>query len=478
MVGFIFGLAKISPGNQKEISEKLMKMSVAGTFYPKEKEILETKLDGLLNAAEKKTLTDPIRVLVAPHAGLDYSGGVAGAGFKQIAGANINKVFILASSHYHAFKHLAVVTSGQWETPLGNVEIDGQTAKNIISPDGQIKEDPKLFDKEHPIEIQVVWIKKALPEAKIVPILIGQTTPEALTALAYRIAQNMDEKTLLVVSTDLSHYPDYETAQEIDSQTIQKIISGDLTGLGQKTPEVETTACGADALRVAQKVSDLMDWEKPILIQYQNSGDMTADKSRVVGYAALVTTGINTILSIPELSGPTRIEALDIAKKTLTEFVTGKKTIQTGEVQNPILNEPLGAFVTLKKDGQLRGCIGEFEPTKPLFQVIQEKTIAAASTDPRFKPVTASELSDIAIEISVMTPRQKISDWQQIKLGTDGVVLVMGDKMGTFLPQVATENKWGLEEFLSQLCSQKVGLPADCYLDPTTQLYTFQAQVF
>jgi len=170
-------------------------------------------------------------------------------------------------------------------------------------------------------------------------------------------------------------------------------------------------------------------------------------------------------------------EALKIGRKTLEEFLTHQKIPQI-KPKNQSLFQPLGAFVTLRNKGQLRGCIGEFEPTEPLYQVIQKMAIAAATKDRRFSPVEASELKDIKIEISVMTPKKKIDNWRKIKLGKHGVVVQKGFNTGTFLPQVAEETGWNLEEFLSHLCLEKAGLPSDCYKDPSTNIYVFEAQVF
>lgn len=170
-------------------------------------------------------------------------------------------------------------------------------------------------------------------------------------------------------------------------------------------------------------------------------------------------------------------EALAIARKTLEKYLTAGK-IPSFSPTNQSLRQLLGAFVTLREHGELRGCIGLFEPQKPLFQVIREMAIAAATQDFRFPPVTAEELKNINLEISVMTPKRKINDWQKIKLGIQGVVVEKNGCAGTFLPQVATETGWDLEEFLSQLCEQKAGLPPEAYKDPAANLFVFEAQIF
>jgi len=168
-------------------------------------------------------------------------------------------------------------------------------------------------------------------------------------------------------------------------------------------------------------------------------------------------------------------EALDIARKTLEAYFAGQSFQPS--VRSSSLKKKMGAFVTLKKEGQLRGCIGQFAPPYPLWQTIQKMTLAAAFQDPRFPPLQPTELEQVTIEISVMTPRKPIRHWQEIRLGEDGVVIEKDGREGVFLPQVAQETGWSLEEFLSQLCWQKAGLPPDCYRHPETKIYTFQVQI-
>jgi AmmeMemoRadiSam system protein A len=168
---------------------------------------------------------------------------------------------------------------------------------------------------------------------------------------------------------------------------------------------------------------------------------------------------------------------LNIARQTLESYLRDKKKPEI-KVKDSALEEKLGAFVTLRKNGQLKGCLGEFESEKPLYQVIQDKVIAAAVNDPRFKPLTYQEIKNVRIEISVLSPRQKIYDWQQIELGKHGVVIKRDLRSGTFLPQVAQESGWDLETFLANLCWHKAGLPPDYYKESEAEIYTFTAQVF
>jgi len=181
--------------------------------------------------------------------------------------------------------------------------------------------------------------------------------------------------------------------------------------------------------------------------------------------------------AISELNQSEQKRLLEIARQAVETYVKEGKTIKIQE-NDPILNKLRGAFVTLKKNGELRGCIGIFEPSIPLYRVVIEMGISAAVNDSRFTPVTKSELDKLEYEISVLSPLRKVDSWKDIEIGKHGVEIVRGLRKGVFLPQVATENDWDLDTFMSTLCTQKAGLPADCWKDSRTEIYVFTAQVF
>lgn len=467
-------------------SQKIVrKAAVAGSFYPADPKELETKVTSLISYGEPIEVKGKLRILIVPHAGIDFSGGVAGWGFKQIEGKDYQQIILLGASHKAFFDHAAVYSSGSWETPLGKVEIDEDLAKAILDKDKKIISDSKVHKEEHSLEIELIFLQKALSNFKIIPILVSQPQDELIDSLAQQISSVFDEKTLLIISSDLSHYPSWEIANLVDSQTIEAILTGKKENL-EKTvlnieskhyPNLETAACGYQPLRLALKIAEILNLKDSKKIRYENSADTSGDKSRVVGYGALGFWSEKINSTVSQLDNYAKEEALKIAKDTLVEYLNNKKTPLV-KPENEVLSQPLGAFVTLKKKGELRGCIGEFEPKEPLYQVIQEMTIASATKDTRFPPVEPSELSSIKIEISVLSPKKRIGNWQEIKIGKQGVVIQKDSRSGTFLPQVATETGWSLEEFLTQLCSQKAGLSSNCYKDLDTQIYVFEAQVF
>ncbi len=333
--------------------------------------------------------------------------------------------------------------------------------------------------QEHSLEVQLPFLQRTLKDFKIVPIIIGNQ-PGATDILINALKDLIDDNTLIIASSDLSHYPRYEDAKYSDNKVIEAILTGKRENLRktiadlekENIPNLQTCACGHDAIEV---VMGLMDGKSAELLKYANSGDVNiGDKSQVVGYAAIAFSGNK---ADEELGLVEQKKLLEIARQAVETYV---KTGKTLEIKNdlPDLEKYLGAFVTLKKHGELRGCIGLFEPNIPLYRVVVEMAIAAATEDSRFSSVAMDELDDLEYEISVLSPLKKVDFWKDVEIGKHGVEIIKGSRGGVFLPQVATENNWDRETFLSILCTQKAGLPADCYKDPETEIYVFMAQVF
>lgn len=451
------------------------KASIAGTFYPENKVELENELEGFLSKAEK-IISEKVRIIILPHAGIDYSGQVVAWGIKQIEGEDFDKVILLGASHQYYFQGAEIWSGGNWQTPLGEIEIDYELAGKIGNGE-EIFWGENYHDKEHSLEVELPFLQKKLENFKIVPIILGQVSEDLIDKLAEQIFKNLDEKTLLVISTDLSHYPNYEEAKKEDRKTIEAILSGSDFYFKERLMEkvdFDTFACGEKAIRVGMKVAEKLgiSWDE---IFYQNSGDVTKEKDRVVGYASLVVAKKKEFdFREMEKDEDFKKEALTIARNSLVAWVENRNMLDLKEIGNKYLFEKLGAFVTLKKEGQLRGCIGSFEPNVPLYQVIKEMAKAASTEDTRFSPVKKEELNLIKLEISVMTPRHRIEEWKDIKLGEQGVVIKKGNRSGTFLPQVARETGWSLEEFLGHLCKDKAGLDSNCYLDKETEIWVYE----
>jgi len=478
--------------------------AVAGQFYPQREKDLRVMADKFLSVAKQEIEkeNDPFPILIVPHAGWEYSGQTAAFGFAQIEDNDFKKVVLIGPSHQAFFEGAAIDDSDFWQTPLGKVAVDKALINKILAPEEKIIVNRGVHDNEHCLEVELPFLQMVLSDFKIVPILIGQASESTLELLAKVLAANFDEKTLLVVSSDLSHYPDSKTAKVVDQQTVEAILSGSkdrlvevLKKLTDEYPQVDTFACGSEAIKVGLAVAESLSMGKGRLFSKTNSGTVSGQEDRVVGYAAMGFLGklnppalhhngtgpaggqSSKFKAEEELDGDQQKTLLEIARQALENYFKTEK-VSDIKVNDELLKQERGVFVTLKKDGQLRGCIGQFVPQKPLYQLVQDMAVSAAAYDHRFSPLQYHELGNIKIEISVLSPMEKISFWQNVELGKYGVYLKYGDRSATFLPQVAAETGWSREEFLSQLCAQKMGLSENCYQDPQAELFVYTAQVF
>lgn len=471
---------------EKKMKPKIVrKPAVAGMFYPAEAGTLNNQIEGFFQKVPERKEEDRLRILIVPHAGYDYSGQVAAFGFKQLVGKNYSTVILLGGSHSAYFEGVAIDENDAWETPLGQVVIDREKAKKLVEGVEGVSFSSAAHSQEHSLEVELPFLQKALKDFKLVPLLLGETDETLLENLAEALAKKMTENILFVISTDLSHYPPYEVAREVDQATIDLILSGN-PGNFEKTistqmkkgyPNLATCACGEKAVRVGMKLAQKLRKGEWKLLKYANSGDVTGDKGRVVGYASIGFYESIEVAEGTKLGEEAQKELLKIARKTLESYLGSRKTPEF-KVIEPKLLEHRGAFVTLRKNGQLRGCIGEFETKEPLWKVVQRMAIDAATRDPRFSPVRINELTEIKIEISVLSPLMKIDNPDKIELGVHGVMIKKGLRRGVFLPKVATETGWDKETFMGQLCSQKAGLSWDCWKKKDIEIFVFTALVF
>lgn len=471
---------------------KIRQPAVAGSFYPGKAKDLQAKIEYYLDKAKNVTINGSIKAVLAPHAGYDYSGQVAAASFKQLQGQKYGTIVLLCNAHAEYFSGIAIDDVDYWQTPLGSVALDHNLAEKLVKENKNINYNNRAHLSDHSLEVQIPWLQTVLDkDFKIVPILFGSTNKEMYKELAESLLKNMGANDLVVVSTDLSHYPPYEQAQKIDNQTLELIKAGNIQDLETHINKVlasgiegeETLCCGIDGVKTLMLMSKEKNWQKSDILSYANSGDTAiGDKKRVVGYGAMLWSSTNRDNIMTEekqkLNIDQQTKLLAIARKSVEAKVRGEK-IPKFEIEDERLERHEGAFVTLHKKGKLRGCIGQIVPSEQsLWQVISEMAVAACSEDHRFLPVRPAELSEIDYEISVLSVPERISNWQDMELGKHGVIVRKGARTGVFLPQVATETGWSKEEFLSQLCTQKAGLPADCYKNNDVELLVFSAQVF
>jgi len=463
----------------------------AGLFYPKEKNELERQILNYLNNAEKKQerIKQHIFGLISPHAGYEYSGGVAAYGFSQIKGRSYKTVIIIGTSHRIPFRGISIYPEGLWKTPLGNIPVDGEISKVLMKECPQLKTYKMPFFNEHSIEVQLPFLQMVLKEFKIIPLLTGGMDKKDYNDYVdafIRLMKKYPKNFLILASTDMSHYHDYHRAKSIDALTLRHMENMDVDGLIGDLEGEKCELCGPHGAIMLIMMAKRLNGSVKIL-QYANSGDVWGDKSRVVGYSSLAFFYKDSEKSSdPQKAGKidttkgelTKNEQkllLNIARKTLEEYVTREK-IPDFDIKDKKLMEKRGVFVTLKKKGELRGCIGYIEPVLPLYKAVIDMTIAASTRDMRFLPVHRGELDDIKIEISVLSPLKRINNIGEIEIGRHGLLIKKGNYSGLLLPQVALEYGWDREEFLKQTCI-KAGIYRNAWKDKQTEIYIFSAQI-
>jgi len=456
-------------------AQGIRKPVCAGSWYDNKPEALSRQLDRYLLQAETNAPTEGIVGLVAPHAGYVYSGQIAAHAYRLVQGKDYDTVIIIGPAHRYGFRGCSIYPKGGYETPLGVAEIDETLASEISKASG-FKFIPKAHAEEHSVEMQVPFVQKVLPEAKIVPIVMGTPSKKTIHSLAAAFSKTLSgKKVLIVASTDLSHFFPKGKANTVDTETLALIESMDTDTIIKKMGQRENIMCGGGPVAAVLLYAKQMGSPKVETLKYADSSQVGGDESRVVGYmAAAVYAGGSAAPSF-SLSPDEKTSLLQIARETLERYVRNNEVYRP-ETDNPKFLSKRGAFVTLKKKGELRGCIGFIEPVLPLHQTLVQATIYAASKDARFPPVSSSELKDIDLEISVLTPLKKIDDPRKVEVGKHGLIISKGNRRGLLLPQVPVENRWSRETFLQQTC-QKAGLPRDAWRSGA-EVYTFEAIVF
>jgi len=478
-------------------SQNIRKPVMAGQFYPNNKQELNAILSLYLMQAKIARRDNNPRIIIAPHAGYQFSGPVAAFAFKGLQNSGYKRAILIGRSHQEYFAGIAVDDNEAWATPLTSTPVDKDFIARLQKTDSEIVFNSFVHQNEHCLEVELPFLQIVLGnDIKIVPLLFGDNNATTIAGLVESLAKIIDEKTVVVISSDLSHYPTYSQANKVDKETIETILRLDEATLDQRNRQAEegawlgvaTLACGAPAVDAAILLAKQMGLS-PILLKYANSGDAALEtKDRVVGYAAISFYGVGGRSEAPSpkegASLPPKLlakeeqgVALRIARQTLEAAFT-KKADQLPTGLAEIFQEKRGVFVTLKKQGELKGCIGNFTSDIGLAQNIQIMAKEAAFNDPRFLPLEKSELKDVAIEISVLSPMQKIDNPDLIEVGKHGVYVKKGSHSGVYLPQVAIELGWNKEQFLNSLCAEKAGLSAACWRDGTAEFYIFTAQVF
>jgi MEMO1 family protein len=494
--------AQAAAGAKKSF-EKIRGPAVAGLFYPKAQSDLTKQIDEYLAEAKSQPIKN-LRALICPHAGYEFSGRIAASAYKQLIGRDFDTVIVLGPSHYALFQGAALSVSDAYETPLGLIPISAKSAELAkfkpfaVNPPCEVRrpdfwrQSPKQLPAfgedrpdtwEHSLEVQMPFLQRTLKKFSILPVVYGEVDPEAAAKVLVKF---IDDRTLVVVSSDLSHYHPYDDAKKLDTSCVNSICALNTEWMMQQE------ACGKGPILTLIEIARQKGW-KAKLLDYRNSGDTSGNKDAVVGYAAIAfyepETKETASAEKPRQAGEREFTAtqrkllLELARKTVTQVVNGEKMPEAdaaGLAEN--LRSSRACFVTLTKNNELRGCIGSIFPEEPLYQAVPSRARAAALEDPRFPPVRSEELKDIQIEISVLTiPRRldfKSPDdlVQKLRPGIDGVVLIMGRRQSTYLPQVWEQipNKI---DFLNHL-AQKAGLSATAWRDDGTSVLIYQVEAF
>jgi AmmeMemoRadiSam system protein B/AmmeMemoRadiSam system protein A len=463
--------------------------AVAGTFYPADRSELEKTVDGLLAGAQVAPVQGQLRAIISPHAGYPYSGAVAAHAYALVKGQRFRRVVVISPSHYESFDFASIYDGDAYATPLGKVAVDKSFAAKLAGASPLLKlssrgHTPSGDRREHALEVQLPFLQRALGDFQLVPIVMGEQSYEVSRALGVALAKLISgPDTLIVASSDLSHFHKYEEATALDRKPLRAVQAWDYFSLSRNLAAGVWEACGGGPIVAAMIAAERLGATEAALLKYANTGDVTGDHSRVVGYAAAA------LIQPAAAHGSAKIADYSLSKRDQAELLKiVRQSVETAVRQHTLL-EPVapsksdfllderGAFVTLTKRGEVRGCIGYVSALKPLYMTVRDVATFAAMRDPRFPPVAPAELSALEYEISVLSPLRRVTDSKQIQIGRHGLLIKKGNREGVLLPQVPVEQGWNRQTFLEQVCL-KAGLPPNAWKDEDTDLFMFTALVF
>jgi hypothetical protein len=540
MIGLLLAIAAISlvviaatiaDKTAPKTEVRVRPAAVAGTWYPDDAQVLGKLVDELLVKASPRTHPKGvIRALLAPHAGYQYSGATAAAGYQLLKGQNPSRVIVIGPSHHGDFHGLSILEVTHYETPLGRLPLDLKAIAQLRKS-SLVVADAQADEREHSIEIQLPLLQRVLTAGwKLVPILVGQMSAKDYAKAADLLRPLADDQTLIILSGDFTHYgPNYDylpfppddddtiklSLKQLDMGAYDKIVAHDAAGLLAYREMTGITACAFGPVMILLNM--LPDNATPTLVKYYTSGELTANYNNSVSYLAVAITSeqpFATVKAVKSKTTPPDSVASEVKPKSTASDSSSdknqKKMKNLSESQMKFLHQlarqaveaavvkgqdpekvlttlasrmpeelqkPAGAFITLKELGELRGCIGHIFPKEPLYRAVVINAINAAQHDPRFYPVQAEELPEIELEVSVLTPPQPIASYHDFEIGKHGIILKKDGRAAVFLPEVAVEQNWNREQTLSQL-AKKAGLPPDAWQTGakfevfTTQTYT------
>ncbi len=486
----IVGVAMVfSINHTPEGEDKIRRSAVAGAFYPADAGQLSSMIGDYMEQVQFAPVAGRLIGLVAPHAGYIYSGHVAAYAYRQLGPQSVERVVVISPSHIIAFDGAAVYDGDAYQTPLGLIPVDkdfcrklaGQSPSLHLSGDGH--ETVRSGRMEHALEVQLPFLQSVLGKFTLVPVVMGDQSYETCRALGIALADLIgDHPTVIVASSDLSHFHPYDDAVKRDKKVTTAIVEWDYFNLCRNLKGRIWEACGGGPITATMIAAEKLGADKSELLKYANSGDVPAgDRSQVVGYAAAVFYKSNAGHLNEEkefdLSGEERAHLLKIARQAVENAVNDGDVIECSDGGYKALSVDRAAFVTLEKAGNLRGCIGYTSPLKPLFETVRDAAISAALNDPRFPAVSKDELASLTYEISVLSPFRHVNHTDQIEIGKHGLLVKQGRYEGLLLPQVAADYQWDRKIFLEQTC-RKAGLSLEAWKQKDTDIFMFTALVF
>jgi hypothetical protein len=475
-----------------ESKNMVFNSTLSGRWYSADSETLKKEVNQLFEKNEVKPAEDII-ALILPHAGYQYSGRTAAMGLASL-GRQYKRIIVIGPSHYMPMEDvLSVPQETTYKTPLGNVAMDTEFIKKLLQYP-QFQTIPQANLSEHSTQIQVPLLQHTQKDFKLVLIVAGQCSAQTVSKAASILNSLIDNDTLVIASSDFTHYgPNYgyvpfreniqEQIKDLDMGAYKYIEQLDSNGFMEYKEKTGATICGNIPIAILLSMLD-KDKSSTRLINYTTSGQLMNDFNNSVSYLAVSFAG-KWPKSAPvkqedissTLTEEDKKQLLALARKSITYFLDNQKMLEvSGENFSGRLKAARAAFVTLNKNHQLRGCIGDIFPRQPLYKSVISNAVYAAVEDRRFYPVDKDELKDITIEISALTPPKPVNSYRDIRIGIDGVVLKKDGYSAVFLPQVAPEQNWTRDEMLTHL-SLKAGLPPDGWKEGASFL-VFQAEVF
>jgi len=499
---------EIEPKKEKppERAKVVLRSSLAGQWYPADAETLSRQIEGFFQKAGVGPISDVI-ALILPHAGYSFSGQTAASALKT-TDKKYKRVVIIGPSHYVSMEEvLTVPRVTHYETPLGEIPLDVEFIDELLLQYPMFQNVPQAHKLEHSVQIELpllqhsqrdftqplTWAGFKLVPFKLVPIVAGTCSPETISR-AGAILRGLAED-FVHYGSRFGYVPFKENIPEqikkLDMGAYEHIARLDAEGFLEYKQRTGATICGYVPIAILLSMLEKPEGSRKAgpqahLIKYTTSGELTGDFTNSVSYLSVAFSGswqaypaVEQRTSNPGLSEEDKKQLLALARKSIAYFLKHWRIPEESELGVTIseaMKCPCAAFVTLKKNSQLRGCIGDIFPQRPLCRSVIINAVNASVRDRRFRPVTIAECSDITIEISALTAPEPIASPDEIRIGTDGVVLSKDGKSAVFLPQVAPQQGWDVNQMLTQL-SLKAKLPADAWKEGANFL-VFQADAF